>query len=453
VDRTRSFAFPLFDQLSDRLRRSLAALTGRGRISEADVDVAMREIRLALLEADVNFKVVRDFIARVREQAIGAEVLQSLTAGQQIVKIVNDELEKLLGAGDSTLHLQGNPAVIALVGLQGSGKTTTAAKLARHIVKLGRRPLLVAADPYRPAAAEQLQTLGKALDIPVHRAPDGTSVVDIARGALDAAKRLTRDTVILDTAGRLTIDDALMAEIRAVDAATHPVETLLVVDAMTGQESVTVAQAFAAAVPVTGLILTKIDGDARGGAALSIAAVTGLGVKFLGTGEKSDALEVFHPDRLAGRILGMGDVLTLVERAQEHVDADSAAKLEAKLRKNEFTLDDMLDQLQQVKKMGPIGQLVSMIPGMGSMANEAQEAVDRGDLKKTEAIIRAMTLAERREPAVLNGSRRRRIAAGSGTSLTDVNRLVKQFTEMQRVMKQLSGMRGKGLPGAFAGRR
>jgi len=453
VDRTRSFAFPLFDQLSDRLRRSLAALTGRGRISEADVDVAMREIRLALLEADVNFKVVRDFIARVREQAIGAEVLQSLTAGQQIVKIVNDELEKLLGAGDSTLHLQGNPAVIALVGLQGSGKTTTAAKLARHIVKLGRRPLLVAADPYRPAAAEQLQTLGKALDIPVHRAPEGTSVVDIARGALDAAKRLTRDTVILDTAGRLTIDDALMAEIRAVDAATHPVETLLVVDAMTGQESVTVAQAFAAAVPVTGLILTKIDGDARGGAALSIAAVTGLGVKFLGTGEKSDALEVFHPDRLAGRILGMGDVLTLVERAQEHVDADSAAKLEAKLRKNEFTLDDMLDQLQQVKKMGPIGQLVSMIPGMGSMANEAQEAVDRGDLKKTEAIIRAMTLAERREPAVLNGSRRRRIAAGSGTSLTDVNRLVKQFTEMQRVMKQLSGMRGKGLPGAFAGRR
>ncbi|HKB28637.1 MAG TPA: signal recognition particle protein [Candidatus Limnocylindrales bacterium] len=443
----------MFDQLSDRLRRSLATLTGRGRVSEADVEVAMREIRLALLEADVNFKVVRDFIARVRERAIGAEVLQSLTAGQQIVKIVNDELVALLGAGDSTLHLQGNPAVISLVGLQGSGKTTTAAKLARHIVKLGRRPLLVAADPYRPAASEQLQTLGKALDIPVHRAPAGTPVVEIARGAIEAAKRLTRDTVILDTAGRLTIDDALMAEIRAVDAATHPVETLLVVDAMTGQESVTVAQAFAAAVPVTGLVLTKIDGDARGGAALSIAAVSGLGVKFLGTGEKSDALEVFHPDRLAGRILGMGDVLTLVERAQEHVDVESAVKLEAKLRKNEFTLDDMLDQLQQVKKMGPIGQLVSMIPGMGSMANEAQEAVDRGDLKKTEAIIRAMTLAERREPAILTGSRRRRIAMGSGTSLTDVNRLVKQFTEMQRVMKQLSGMRGKGLPGALAGRR
>jgi len=443
----------LFDQLSDRLRRSLAALTGRGRVSEADVDVAMREIRLALLEADVNFKVVRDFIARVRQRAVGAEVLQSLTAGQQIVKIVNDELVALLGAGDSTLHLQGNPAVISLVGLQGSGKTTTAAKLARHIVKLGRRPLLVAADPYRPAAVDQLVTLGAALDIPVHRAPAGTAVVDIARGALEAAKRLTRDTVILDTAGRLTIDDALMAEIRAVDAATHPIETLLVVDAMTGQESVTVAQAFAAAVPVTGLVLTKFDGDARGGAALSIATVSGLGVKFLGTGEKSDALEVFHPDRLAGRILGMGDVLTLVERAQEHVDVNAASKLEAKLRKNEFTLDDMLDQLQQVKKMGPIGQLVSMIPGMGSMANEAQEAVDRGDLKKTEAIIRAMTLAERREPAVLNGSRRRRIAAGSGTSLTDVNRLVKQFTEMQRVMKQLSGMGAKGLPGALAGRR
>jgi signal recognition particle subunit SRP54 len=443
----------VFDQLSDRLRRSLAALTGRGRVSEADVDVAMREIRLALLEADVQFRVVKDFVARVRERAVGAEILASLTAGQQVVKIVHDELIGLLSAGEQNLHLSGNPAIISLVGLQGSGKTTTAAKLARHVVRIGRRPLLVAADPYRPAAAEQLQTLGKAIDVPVHRGPEGASVVDIVRGALDTAQRLTRDTIILDTAGRLSIDEVLMGEIRDVDAAVHPVETLLVVDAMTGQEAVAVAQAFKAAVPVTGLILTKIDGDARGGAALSIAAVTGIGVKFLGTGEKTEALEVFHPDRLAGRILGMGDVLTLVERAQENVSAADAARLEEKLRKAEFTLEDFLEQLQQVKKMGPIGQLVSMIPGMGNMADEAQAAVDRGDLKRTEAIVRSMTRRERREPSVLNGSRRRRIATGSGTSLTEVNRLVKQFTEMQRLMKQLSSGRGRGALGSLAGRR
>ncbi|HET9435758.1 MAG TPA: signal recognition particle protein [Candidatus Limnocylindrales bacterium] len=444
----------MFDALSDRLRRTLATLTGRGRVSEADVEVALREIRLALLEADVNFKVVKDFIARVREQAVGAEILGSLTAGQQVVKIVHDELVALLGVGDRAFRLSGNPAVISLVGLQGSGKTTSAAKLARYVVKQGRRPLLVAADPYRPAAADQLETLGRQLDIPVHRAPSGTTVVDIARGGMDAARRLVRDTVILDTAGRLSIDEALMAEIGAVDRAVHPVETLLVVDAMTGQEAVGVAQAFAAAVPVTGLILTKIDGDARGGAALSIATVSGIPVKFLGTGEKTDALEVFHPDRLAGRILGMGDVMTLVERAQEVVDVEQAQKLEAKLRKAEFSLEDMLEQLQQVQKMGPIGQLVSMIPGLGGMAKEAQDAVDRGDMKRTEAIIRSMTPRERRDPTVLNASRRRRIAAGSGTGLTDVNRLVKQFTEMQRVMKQLSTMKGKGgLGGAFPGRR
>ena len=444
----------MFDSLSDRLRKTLANLTGRGHVSEADVDAAAREIRLALLEADVNFKVVKDVVARIREKAIGAEILGSLSAGQQIVKIVHDELVELLSAGDRTFRLSGNPAVITLVGLQGAGKTTTAAKLARHIVKLGRRPLLVAADPYRPAAADQLETLGRALDIPVHRAPAGTKTVDIARGALETARKLTRDTIILDTAGRLSVDEALMAEIAALNVAMQPVETLLVVDAMTGQEAVGVAQAFAAEVPVTGLILTKIDGDARGGAALSIATVTGIGVKFLGTGEKSDALEVFHPDRLAGRILGMGDVLTLVERAQEHVDASQAAKLEEKLRKAEFTLEDFLDQLQQVQKMGPIGQLVSMVPGMGDMAKDAQAAVDRGDLKRTEAIIRSMTTRERRDPGILTGSRRRRIATGSGTSLTDVNRLVKQFTEMQRVMKQLAGGRGRGLLGGMSiGRR
>jgi signal recognition particle subunit SRP54 len=443
----------VFDTLSDRLRATLGTLTGRGRISEADVDTAMREVRLALLEADVNFKVVKDFVARVREQAIGQEVLQSLTAGQAVVKIVHDELVALLGTGDRVFHLSGNPAVVAMVGLQGSGKTTTTAKLARHVVKQGRRPLLVAADPYRPAAADQLETLGKALDIPVFRAPQGTAVPEIGRLGVEAAKRQVRDVVILDTAGRLSVDAALMAEIAAVNTAVRPVETLLVVDAMTGQEAVAVAQAFVDAVPVTGLVLTKIDGDARGGAALSISAMTGVPVKFLGTGEKTDALEVFHPDRLAGRILGMGDILTLVERAQDAFDSKQAAKMEEKLRKASFTLEDMLEQLQQVQKMGPIGQIMGMIPGMGNLAGEAQAAVDRGELKRTEAIIRAMTPVERRDPTVLNASRRRRIAAGSGTTLPDVNRLVKQFTEMQKLMKQLAGGGRRGALGSLMGGR
>jgi signal recognition particle subunit SRP54 len=443
----------VFDTLSERLRATLGTLTGRGRITEADVDAAMREVRLALLEADVNFKVVKDFVGRVREKALGQDILQSLTAGQAVVKIVHDELVDLLGTGDRVFHLSGNPAVVAMVGLQGSGKTTTTAKLARYVIKQGRRPLLVAADPYRPAAADQLDTLGKQLDVPVYRAPEGTSVPDIARQGVEAAKRQTRDVVILDTAGRLSVDEALMQEIAAVDAAVKPVETLLVVDAMTGQEAVAVAQAFAAAVPVTGLVLTKIDGDARGGAALSISAVTGLPVKFLGTGEKTDALEPFHPDRLAGRILGMGDILTLVERAQETFDVNQAQQMEEKLRKASFTLEDMLDQLQQVQKMGPIGQIMSMIPGMGNMAGEAQAAVDRGDLKRTEAIIRAMTPAERRDPTILTGSRRRRIAAGAGTSLPEVNRLVKQFGEMQKLMKQLSGGGRRGALGSLMGNR
>jgi signal recognition particle subunit SRP54 len=444
----------MFDTLSDRLRKTLAGLTGRGRVTEADLDAAMREVRLALLEADVNFKVVKDFVARVRERALGAEILESLTAGQQVVKIVNEELTALLSAGDRTFRVHGNPAVIALVGLQGSGKTTSAAKLAKHIVKLGRAPLLVAADPYRPAAADQLETLGKSLNIAVYRAPVGTPTVDIARQGVEHAKRIGRDTVIIDTAGRLTIDDALMAEIRAVADATRPVETLLVVDAMTGQEAVTVAQGFAAAVPVTGMVLTKIDGDARGGAALSIGAVTGIPVKFLGTGEKTDALEVFHPDRLASRILGMGDVLTLVERAQEAFDEKQTAKLEEQVRKGAFTLEDMLASMRQMQKMGPMGQLMGMIPGMSGMANEAQAAVDRGDLRRVEAIILSMTPRERRDPGILNASRRRRIANGSGTSLPEVNRLVKQFGEMQKLMKQLSGTGGRrAAMGQLLGRR
>jgi signal recognition particle subunit SRP54 len=444
----------VFDSLSDRLRTTLASLTGRGRVTEADVDTAMREVRLALLEADVNFKVVKDFVARVRERAIGAEILSSLTAGQQVVKIVHEELTELLAAGDRTFRLSGSPAVVALVGLQGSGKTTSAAKLARHVAKLGRQPLLVAADPYRPAAADQLQTLGKQLDLAVYRAPEGTKVVDIVTGGIAHAKRIGRDVVILDTAGRLTVDEALMAEIREVAAVTKPVETLLVVDAMTGQQSVEVARAFAEAVALTGLILTKIDGDARGGAALSIGAVTGIGVKFLGTGEKTDALEVFHADRLSGRILGMGDVLTLVERAQDAFDEKQAAKLEASVRKGAFTLEDMLASMRQMQKMGPMGQLMNMIPGMGGLAKEAEDAVNRGDLRRVEAIILSMTPRERRDPAILNGSRRRRIAAGSGTTLPDVNRLIKQFGETQKLMKQFAGAGGRrAATQALLGRR
>jgi signal recognition particle subunit SRP54 len=438
----------MFDALSDRLRKTLGALTGHGRVSAADLDTAMREVRLALLEADVNFKVVKDFVGRIRERATGVEILESLTAGQQVVKIVNEELVGLLSAGDRTFHLTGNPAVILLVGLQGSGKTTSAAKLARHLHKQGRRPLLVAADPYRPAAADQLETLGKSIDIPVYRAPAGVDVLGIAKGGMDAARKQVRDAVILDTAGRLTIDAPLMKEIADLARAVKACETLLVVDAMTGQEAVNVAEAFHAVVPITGLVLTKIDGDARGGAALSISAVTGLPVKFLGTGEKTDALESFHPDRLASRILGMGDVLTLVERAQEHFDEKQAAKMAEKLRKNSFTLQDMLEQMEQVRKIGPMGQIMEMIPGMGGYAKQAQDSVDRGDMKRAEAIIKSMTPIERNDPNVLNAGRRRRIAQGSGTRLQDVNQLIKQFTELQKVMKQFSGGRlGKRMPG------
>jgi signal recognition particle subunit SRP54 len=445
---------PMFDALSDRLRDVLGKLTGHGRISEADVDLAMREVRLALLEADVNYKVVKDFVARVKERAVGHEVLDSINAGQQVVKIVHDELTAMLGAGDRTFRLTGSPSIVMLVGLQGSGKTTSAAKLARHVVKLGRQPLLVAADPYRPAAVDQLVALGRGLDIPVYRAAPHTPVLGIVQQGIGQARQTGRDVVLLDTAGRLTVDEALMAEIRALAAAVHPAETLLVVDAMVGQEAVSVAEAFRDAVSLTGLVLTKVDGDARGGAALSITAVTGVPVKFLGTGERTDALEVFHPDRLAGRILGMGDVLTLVERAQETFDQKQAEQMARKLQRNAFTLEDFLEQMQQLKKMGPLGSLIEMIPGLGGMAKDAQNAVERGELKRTEAIIRSMTPRERRDPDVLNASRRKRIARGSGTSLPDVNRLIKQFNEMQKLMRQFSGG-GRGLPGlpGIMGRR
>ncbi len=436
----------MFDALSDRLQTALAGLTGHGRISEDDVNVAMREVRLALLEADVNYKVVKDFVKRVKERAIGADVIENVNAGQMVVKIVHEELTAILGEGDRTFRYDGSPAVIAMVGLQGSGKTTSSAKLARWIVRQGRQPLLVAADIYRPAAIDQLKTLGASLDIPVYSAAPDTRVVDIATGAVAHAKQTGRDVVILDTAGRLQIDEALMAEIREVHEAVRPRETLLVVDAMVGQEAVSVAQAFHDNTPVTGLVLTKIDGDARGGAALSIAAVSGLAVKFMGTGERPDEFEVFHPDRLAGRILGMGDVVSLVERAQEAYDEKEAQKLAEKLQKNAFTLNDFLEQMQQVKKMGPLGSIMEMIPGMGGAAKQAQQAIDRGDLAHVEAIIRSMTPEEREDPGLLNASRRRRIAKGSGTSLPEVNRLVKQFGEMQKVMKMMRG-RGGRMPG------
>ncbi len=446
----------MFDALSDRLRDALSKLTGHGRITEADVDVAMREVRLALLEADVNYKVVKDLVARIKARAVGQDVLEGINPGQAVVKIVNDELTDVLGAGDRTFRLAGQPAVVVMAGLQGSGKTTSSAKLARHIVRQGRQPLLVAADPYRPAAIDQLRTLGKGLDIPVYSAPAGTPVVDIARGGVAEARQTGRDVVIVDTAGRLTVDQALMDEIAAVCRAVQPSETLLVVDAMVGQEAVPVAEAFRDAVPLTGLVLTKIDGDARGGAALSISAVTGVPVKFMGTGEKTDALEVFHPDRLAGRILGMGDVLSLVEKAQETFDQQQAEQMAEKLRTNSFTLEEYLESMQQLKKMGPLGSLMEMIPGMGGMKDarkRIQEAEERGELRRTEAIIRSMTPAERRDPNVLNASRRRRIARGSGTSLPEVNRLVKQFGEMQRLFKQMA-MAGGGRKGSLPfGRR
>jgi signal recognition particle subunit SRP54 len=436
----------MFDALSDRLQQALAGLTGRGRVTEDDVNVAMREVRMALLEADVNYKVVKDFVKRVTARAVGTEVIENVNAGQMIVKIVHEELTDILGAGDRTFRYDGSPAVVMMVGLQGSGKTTSAAKLARWIVRQGRQPLLVAADIYRPAAIDQLKTLGSNLDIPVYSAPADTPVVDIATGAVAHARQSGRDVVILDTAGRLQIDEALMAEIRDVHAAVAPKETLLVVDAMVGQEAVAVAEAFHQNTPVSGLVLTKIDGDARGGAALSIAAVSGLAVKFMGTGEKAEEFEVFHPDRLAGRILGMGDVVSLVERAQEAYDQKEAEKLAAKLQKNAFTLEDFLEQMQQVKKMGPLGSIMEMIPGLGGAAKQAQQAIDRGELAHVEAIIRSMTRDERNDPTILNASRRRRIAKGSGTSLPEVNRLVKQFGEMQKVMKMMRG-RGGRMPG------
>ncbi len=445
----------MFESLSARLQGIAERLRGKARITEADLDLALREIRLALLEADVNFKVVKDFVARVRERAVDADLLSGLNPGQQIVKIVHDELVAVLGGERHQLRIDAKPSTVMMVGLQGSGKTTTAAKLALRLRKEGKKPLLVAADVYRPAAVDQLVQLGDQIGAEVHTRPVGTPALEVARSGLEVARQRGIDVMILDTAGRLHVDEAMMDELVRISGAVMPTETLLVVDAMTGQESVRVAEAFHAKLPITGLVLTKMDGDARGGAALSIRSATGLPVAFLGTGERTDGLEPFHPDRLAQRILGMGDILSFVERVQENVDQAEAERAAQRLMDNRFTLEDFRNQLDQLKKMGPLGQLVGMLPGAGDMAGAAQEAIDSGQMKRIEAIIDSMTAEERRRPELIKASRRRRIALGSGTSTAEVNRLLKQFVEMQKMMKMFSGGKmprlGGGL-GALLGR-
>jgi signal recognition particle subunit SRP54 len=443
----------MFESLSDRLQDVFEQLGRKGKLTEADVNTAMREVRMALLEADVNLQVAKDFISRVKERAIGAEVQKSLRPSQQVIKIVHEELMETLGQ-PGRLNLSGTPPrVIMLVGLQGSGKTTTAAKLALMLRQEGRRPFLVAGDTYRPAAVEQLVTLAKQLNMPYHQEGTGAPPPDICVRGLQAAQAADATVVILDTAGRLQIDDDMMQELEAIRDRTQPAEILLVADSMTGQEAVRIAEGFNERVGVTGLILTKVDGDARGGAAISMRAVTGVPIKFLATGEKisSDTLEVFHPDRLASRILGMGDMLTLIERAEEAFDEEEAERLQRKLLKNQFTLEDFLKQLQQVKRMGSIGQILDMVPGMGRLRQQMnidnEEA--QKQLKKVEAIIYSMTPRERRNPKLLNASRKRRIAAGSGTSVQDINALLKQFREMQRMMKMIGSGRMPKIPGMF----
>ena len=443
-----------FESLTEKLSATFRRLRGKGRISEADVKVAMKEIKMALLEADVNFKVVKNFVASVTERAVGTDVLESLTPAQMIIKIVNEELTALMGGGDSKLAIaSATPTVIMLVGLQGAGKTTNGAKLAGLMKKQGKRPLLAACDIYRPAAIRQLEVVGEQLDIPVFQMGQ-TNPVDIAKAAVEHAKKHGNDMVFLDTAGRLHIDQELMDELKAVKAAVNPTEILLVVDAMIGQDAVNAAKAFDDALDIDGVMLTKLDGDARGGAALSIRAVTGKPIKFAGTGEKLDNIEVFHPDRMASRILGMGDVLSLIEKAEQSLDAKNAAEQMERLRKNKFTLADFYDQLVQVKKMGSMQDIAAMLPGMNGKKLDFN--VDEAGLSKIEAIIQSMTPYELENPSVLNSSRKKRIAAGSGTQVVDVNRLLKQFEAIQMLTRQfsnpkkakglLSRIKGMGLP-------
>lgn len=438
-----------FEGLSEKLSSVFKRLKGRGKLTEADVKEAMREVRLALLEADVNYKVVKDFVAKVTERAVGEDVLQSLTPGQQVIKIVNDELVALMGDGTARIEFPSKPpCIIMMCGLQGSGKTTHAAKLAKYFKDMGKRPLLVACDVYRPAAIDQLCVVGKKADVKVFEMGQ-INPVTIAKEAVSHAKDHGNDVVILDTAGRLHIDEALMNELKAIKAETSPNEIMLVVDAMTGQDAVNVAKAFDDALGIDSVLMSKLDSDTRGGAALSVLAVTGKPIKFVGTGEKLDDFEPFHPDRMASRILGMGDMLTLIERAQSTFDEENSQKLAERIKENSFDMNDLLDQMKQIQKMGPIKQILGMLPGVGNKLDDVD--VDDNQVKRIEAIILSMTPAERAKPSLINPPRKRRIAAGSGNTVADVNRLLKQFEEMQKMMKQLGimGKNGKGKKNKF----
>lgn len=443
----------IFEGLADRLQETFKKLRGHGRLTEDDVNEAMRDVRMALLEADVNFKVVKDFVKKVKERAVGQEVLETLTPAQVVVKIVDEELTSLMGGTQSKINISPKPpTIIMLVGLQGAGKTTSAGKLGVALKKKGKHPILVAADIYRPAAVKQLQVIGSQLDIPVFSMPQGTDAITIARSSLDFAAHRAADVIIIDTAGRLQINRELMEELKSIKAEVNPHEILLVVDAMTGQEAVNVAQSFNEDLNVDGVILTKMDGDARGGAALSIKAVTNCPIKFIGMGEKLEPLEPFYPDRMASRILGMGDVLSLVEKAQEVYDAKQAKEIQKKFRKDEFTLDDFLEQMQQIRKLGSFEQILGMIPGMGNLKKQLEGAdidLNGKETRRIEAIIRSMTPRERADIKIIDGSRRKRIARGSGTSVQEVNKLLKQFAEMRKMMKKMKNLKGgKGL-GSF----
>ena len=444
----------MFDSLSSKLQNAFRNLRGLGKISEDNVSDSLREVRLALLEADVNFKVARDFIERVKTKSVGAEVVQSIHPGQQIIKVIHDELVDLLGSQNASLTLNGNPSAIMMVGLHGSGKTTSSGKLARLLHKQGRAPLLVAADVYRPAAMDQLETLGKQLDVPVFVKRGETDVLKIARGALDFARENNRNVLIFDTAGRLQIDEPLVQELVRLRDLVKPQEILLVLDAATGQEAVNVATHFDQALNITGSILTKLDGDARGGAALSMKAVTGKPIKFAGRGEKLEDFEPFHPERMASRILGMGDVVSLVEKAAEAVDLEDAKKLEEKMRKGQFTLEDFLEQLRQMKKLGSLESIVGMLPGGTEMLKQQGDlSKQEKEFRRMEGIVCAMTLKERRSPQILNAKRRQRIAKGSGVSVTEVNTMLNKFAQMQEMMKKMGKFQkmmakmGGGMPG------
>ncbi|MGM0835591.1 MAG: signal recognition particle protein [Bacillota bacterium] len=441
-----------FEGLADRLQNTIQKIRGKGKVSEQDVKEMMREVRLALLEADVNFKVVKDFVKRVNERAVGQEVMKSLTPGQQVIKVVKEELTALMGGEQSKIAVSNRPpTVIMMVGLQGAGKTTTTGKLANLLRKKhNRKPLLVAADIYRPAAIKQLETLGKQLSMPVFSLGDKVSPVEIAKQAIQQAKDEHHDYVLIDTAGRLHVDEALMDELKQVKEISKPDEIFLVVDAMTGQDAVNVAESFNEQLGLTGVVLTKLDGDTRGGAALSVKAVTNTPIKFIGMGEKLDALEAFHPERMASRILGMGDVLTLIEKAQSNVDEEKAKELEQKLRTMSFTFDDFLEQLGQVRSMGPLDEILGMIPGANKMKGLKNVQVDEKQIGHVEAIIQSMTKAEKENPDLINASRKKRIAKGSGRPVQEVNRLLKQFEEMKKMMKQMTNMqKGKGKKGGF----